>query len=106
MIRSELVQLIADRKPSLCRRDVENTVNAILAEIAAALVRGDRVELRGFGVFSTKQRQARTGRNPRTRELVQVDKRRLPVFKASKEMHERLNHDARTGDVTFQYRAV
>lgn len=66
MIKSELVQRIAESNPHLYQRDVENIVNAILDEIVAALARGDRVELRGFGAFSVKARPARTGRNPRT----------------------------------------
>ncbi|MCP3476494.1 integration host factor subunit beta [Bradyrhizobium sp. CCGUVB1N3] len=101
MIRSELVERIAGRNPRLCQRDVENIVNAILGEIVAALARGDRVELRGFGVFSTKQRRARVSRNPRTGTLVQVNEKRLPLFKASREMHERLNGNARPKDGNF-----
>ena len=66
MIKSELVQRIAEQNPHLYQRDVENIVNAILGEVIAALSRGDRVELRGFGAFSVKHRPARTGRNPRT----------------------------------------
>ena len=66
MIKSELVQRIAEHNPHLYQRDVENIVNAILDEIVAALARGDRVELRGFGAFSVKHRPARSGRNPRT----------------------------------------
>lgn len=94
MIRSELVERISGRNPRLYQRDVENIVNAILGEIVAALARGDRVELRGFGVFSATQRRARISRNPRTGTFVRVDEKRLPHFKASKEMHERLNSDA------------
>ncbi|MCK1727852.1 integration host factor subunit beta [Bradyrhizobium sp. 142] len=104
MIKSELVERIAGRNPRLYQRDVENIVNAILGEIVAALERGDRVELRGFGVFSTKQRWARMSRNPRTGELVQVDKKRFPLFRASKEMHGRLNSDARAKDGNFAVR--
>ncbi len=66
MIKSELVQRISEQNPHLYQRDVENIVNAILGEIIAAMARGDRVELRGFGAFSVKNRPARTGRNPRT----------------------------------------
>ncbi|WP_051311193.1 integration host factor subunit beta [Bradyrhizobium sp. Cp5.3] len=95
MIKSELVGRIAGRNPHLYQRDVENIVSAILAEVTAALERGDRVELRGFGVFSIKQRQPRLGRNPRTGQFVQVDKKRFPLFRASKEMRKRLNRDAR-----------
>lgn len=91
MIRSELVKRIADRHPELYQRDVEKIVDAILGEIVSALERGDRVELRGFGIFFTKRRRARMSRNPRTGELVRVDEKRFPHFKASKEMHGRLN---------------
>ena len=75
MIKSELVQRIAAQNPHLYQRDVENIVNAILGEITAAMSKGDRVELRGFGAFSVKHRPARTGRNPRTGEHVSVDQK-------------------------------
>lgn len=91
MIKSELVQIIAERNPHLYQRDVENIVNAILDEIEGALQRGDRVELRGFGAFSVKSRPARTGRNPRTGEQVDVQAKHVPFFKTGKEMRERLN---------------
>ena len=91
MIKSELVQIIANRNPHLFLRDVENIVNAILGEIVAALARGDRVELRGFGAFSVKHRPARTGRNPRTGAHVSVEQKSVPFFKTGKEMRERLN---------------
>ena len=91
MIKSELVQKIAEEKPDLYQRDVENIVNAILDTITEALARGDRVELRGFGAFSVKKRDARTGRNPRTGETVSVSEKVIPVFKTGKEMRGRLN---------------
>ena len=91
MIKSELVQRIAGQNPHLYQRDVENIVNAILGEIVAALARGDRVELRGFGAFSVKNRRARAGRNPRTGAHVAVDQKSVPFFKTGKEMRERLN---------------
>jgi len=91
MIKSELVQRIAEHNPHLYQRDVENIVNAILDEIVAALARGDRVELRGFGAFSVKHRPARAGRNPRTGAHVPVDQKSVPFFKTGKEMRERLN---------------
>src|SRR5207237_10756473 len=93
MIKSELVQRIAEHNPHLYQRDVENIVNAILDEIVAALARGDRVELRGFGAFSVKHRPARAGRNPRTGAHVPVDQKSVPFFKTGKEMRERLNRD-------------
>jgi integration host factor subunit beta len=91
VIESELVQKIADRNPHLYQRDVENIINAILDEITKALDRGDRVELRGFGAFSIKQRQARLGRNPRTGEHVEVEEKVVPFFKTGKELREQLN---------------
>ncbi len=91
MIKSELVQKIAEANPHLYQRDVENIVNAILEQIVSALARGDRVELRGFGAFSVKQREARTGRNPRTGKQVDVSEKAVPYFKTGKEMRERLN---------------
>ena len=90
MIKSELVQRIATRNPHLYQRDVENIVNAILDEITNALARGDRVELRGFGAFSVKRRDARVGRNPRTGAPVSVEEKSVPFFKTGKEMRERL----------------
>ncbi len=91
MIKSELVTKIAEQNPHLYQRDVENIVNAILDTIGDALARGDRVELRGFGAFSVKKRDARTGRNPRTGESVSVSQKVIPVFKTGKEMRQRLN---------------
>ncbi len=91
MIKSELVQRIANRNPHLYLRDVEKIVNAILDEITSALSRGDRVELRGFGAFSVKHRDARVGRNPRTGVHVPVNEKTVPFFKTGKEMRERLN---------------
>ncbi|WP_296763417.1 integration host factor subunit beta [Sediminimonas sp.] len=91
MIRSELIQRIADENPHLYQRDVERIVNTIFEEITAAMARGDRVELRGFGAFSVKHRDARIGRNPRTGEAVQVEEKHVPFFKTGKLLRERLN---------------
>ena len=88
MIRSELIQTIADENPHLTQRDVERVVNTVLEEIIAAMERGDRVELRGFGAFSVKQRDARQGRNPRTGEAVAIPEQRLPHFKPGKELRD------------------
>ena len=94
MIKSELVQRISQQNPHLYQRDVEHIVNTILNEITHALGRGDRVELRGFGAFSVKNRPARTGRNPRTGTRVAVTEKCVPFFKTGKEMRERLNNPA------------
>ena len=91
MIRSELIQIIADENPHLYQRDVERIVNTVFSEITEALAKGDRVELRGFGAFSVKLRDARMGRNPRTGEAVKVDSKAEPFFKTGKLLRDRLN---------------
>ena len=91
MIRSELIQTIADQNPHLFQRDVERIVNTIFEEITDAIARGERVELRGFGAFSVKKRDARVGRNPRTGEAVDVDAKSVPFFKTGKLLRDRLN---------------
>lgn len=92
MIKSELIARLAERNPHLFQRDIERIVSTIFDEIAEAMSRGDRVELRGFGAFSVKQRPARVGRNPRTGSPVHVAEKRIPFFKTGKELRERLNH--------------
>ena len=91
MIKSSLVQTIAEQNPHLYQRDVEIIVNAILNEITETLAKGDRVELRGFGAFSVKNRGARVGRNPRTGERVEVEEKWVPFFKTGKDLRDRLN---------------
>jgi integration host factor subunit beta len=91
MIKSELVQKIADKNPHLYHRDVERIVNRVLDEIVDSMKTGARVELRGFGAFSVKSRDGRTGRNPRTGESVAVTPKKVPFFKTGKELRARLN---------------
>jgi integration host factor subunit beta len=91
MLKSELVQKIANANPHLRQRDAENVVDAILDEIANAMSQGDWVELRGFGAFAVKQRGSRIGMNPKTGVKVSVDQKHAPSFRASKDMHKRLN---------------
>ena len=91
MLKPEFIVRIAERTPHLYQRDVEHIVDAILEEVVAALSRGDRVELRGFGAFSIKSRPARTARNPRTGERVTVSEKYVPFFKTGKDLRERLN---------------
>ncbi|OYW22278.1 MULTISPECIES: integration host factor subunit beta [unclassified Sphingomonas] len=93
MIRSELVQRLVEENPDLTPRDVESIVSTFFDEIAARLAADGRVELRGFGAFSTRARDARSGRNPRTGEVVAVSAKRVPYFKPGKEMRARLNCD-------------
>lgn len=91
MIRSELLQALHKDNPELRAEEVEQIVDIFFDEIAARLSEGGRVELRGFGAFSTREREARMGRNPRTGEAVEVDAKRVPYFKAGKDMRRRLN---------------
>jgi len=93
MIRSELLQSLAADNPDLRPEEVEQVVDIFFEEITARLAEGGRVELRGFGTFSTRGRDARTGRNPRTGTSVDVPAKRVPYFKPGKEMRERLNAD-------------
>lgn len=94
MIRSELIQKITEENPHLYQRDVERIVSTIFEEIIDAMARGDRVELRGFGAFSVKKRDARTGRNPRTGDAVSVEEKHVPFFKTGKLLRDRLNGHA------------
>ena len=91
MTKSELIQRLAEKNPHLYLRDVEKIVDTIFDEISAALANGDRVELRGFGAFSVKKRDARVGRNPRTGESVSVNEKHVPFFKTGKLLRDRLN---------------
>jgi integration host factor subunit beta len=91
MIRSELLQVLAKENSGLRAEDVERAVDTFFDEIAERLAQGGRVELRGFGAFSTRHRDSRKGRNPRTGESVDVPEKRVPYFKPGKEMRARLN---------------
>lgn len=91
MTKSELIQRLAEANPHLYLRDVERIVTTIFDEITDALATGDRVELRGFGAFSVKERGARIGRNPRTGEAVEVPSKFIPYFKTGKQLREKLN---------------
>lgn len=97
MTKSELIAELAAANTHLTSRDVELIVGTIFDEITAALARGARVELRGFGAFTVKRRDARTGRNPRTGEAVPVDEKAVPFFKAGKELRERVNRGPSKG---------
>ena len=91
MIRSELLQQLAQESPDLRGEEIERVVDVFFDEIGRRLAEGGRVELRGFGAFSTRDRDARKGRNPRTGDTVEVPAKRVPYFKPGKEMRQRLN---------------
>jgi integration host factor subunit beta len=91
MIRSELLLALAKANPDLKTDDLERVLDVFFDEIAQRLAEGGRVELRGFGAFSTREREARRGRNPRTGEAVDVPGKRVPFFKPGKEMRAKLN---------------
>ncbi|MDT9012345.1 integration host factor subunit beta [Novosphingobium sp. APW14] len=93
MIRSELLQALARDNPGLRADEVEKVVDTFFDEIEQRLAQGGRVELRGFGAFSTRQRDPRQGRNPRTGASVAVPGKKVPYFKPGKEMRARLNAD-------------
>lgn len=98
MTRSELIAALAADHPHLTMADVERIVAAMFDEMTATLARGDRVELRGFGAFSVKQRQARAGRNPRTGETVDVTEKTVPFFRAGRELREIVNEGMKSAD--------
>lgn len=98
MTKSELIARLAAANPHLYQRDIERVVTTIFEEITAALARGDRVELRGFGAFSVKERGSRIGRNPRTGEAVSVIAKYIPYFKTGKQLREKLNTEPEEGD--------
>jgi integration host factor subunit beta len=91
MLKSELVLRLRARYPHLYERDIEKVINAILEQIIEALAQGDRVELRGFGAFSARRREARNGRNPRTGAGVSISAKALPFFRTGKELRKRIN---------------
>jgi len=93
MTKSDLIKRLAESKPHLPQRDIEKIVSTVFDEVTEALARRDRVELRGFGAFSVREREARVGRNPRTGAEVSVPDKVVPYFKTGKELRERLNSD-------------
>lgn len=97
MTKSELILRLAEKNPHLFQRDIERIVNTIFESITAALAKGQRVELRGFGAFSVKRRESRTGRNPRTGEAVEVSEKCIPFFKTGKQLRDRLNGETGSG---------
>ena len=93
IVKSKLLKQLANNYPNFLKKDLEKFTNIILTEIKWALKRGDRVELRGFGMFSTNIQKARISRNPKTGEKVNTPQKRTIHFKMSKEMFKKLNND-------------
>ena len=93
IVKSKLLKQLANNYPNFLKKDLEKFTNIILTEIKQALKRGDRVELRGFGMFSTNTQKARISRNPKTGEKVNTPKKKTIHFKMSKEMFKKLNND-------------
>lgn len=91
MLRSELIARLAEENPELKSEDIDRLVEVVLEEISAALAGGHRVELRGFGAFSVRERKARSGRNPRTGEAVEIAAKAVPFFRPGKELRARVN---------------
>lgn len=91
MTKSELIEIIAEKYPSMQLRDVESTIKEVIDYMSDSLASGDRIEIRGFGSFSLHYRAPRIGRNPKTGEKVELDGKYVPYFKPGKEMRERVN---------------
>lgn len=106
MTKSELIAQLATENPHLRQQDIDLIVATIFEEVTAALARGQRVELRGFGAFSTKQRDPRLGRNPRTGEAVEVSAKVVPYFKPGKELRERVNEGTKRRSAVARRTAV
>ncbi len=94
MTKSELVEMIAEQQEGITRREAEIVMNTILSVIGDALADGDHVELRGFGSFTTKTRNARVGRNPKTGDAVMIPAKIVPHFKPGKDLRERVDKKA------------
>ncbi|MES2711809.1 MAG: integration host factor subunit beta [Pseudomonadota bacterium] len=106
MTKSELIAQLAAENPHLRQQDIDLIVATIFEEVTAALARGQRVELRGFGAFSTKRRDPRLGRNPRTGEAVEVSAKAVPYFKPGKELRERVNEGTKRRPAAARRTAV
>ncbi len=91
MIKSELIAILAEENPHLYQRDVERVVSTVFDTITDALAEGNRVELRGFGAFSVKERESRMGRNPRTGDAIEIAAAKIPAFKAGKALKDAVN---------------
>lgn len=98
MTKSDLVEKIAEKNRNISKKDIEIIVNTIFESMRTSLIRGERIEIRGFGSFTVKSRNAREGRNPKTGEVVHITQKRVPYFKVGKELRERVNMDESDDD--------
>lgn len=101
MTKSDLVEKIAEKNRNISKKDIEIIVNTIFESMRNSLIRGERIEIRGFGSFTVKSRNAREGRNPKTGEVVHITQKRVPYFKVGKELRERVNMDDVDDDDDF-----
>lgn len=91
MTKSELIDVISEKLPSLSKKDVSDAVNNVFDAMTDALSKNDRIEIRGFGSFTVKHRHSRDGRNPKTGEPVKVPEKRIPFFTVGKELRDKIN---------------
>lgn len=91
MTKSDLIDKIAEKNRNISKKDVETIVNTVFDSMRSSLIGGERIEIRGFGSFTVKERHAREGRNPKTGTLVHISEKKVPYFKVGKELRERVN---------------
>jgi integration host factor subunit beta len=93
MVKSELIKRLCDLHPNILHKDMEKTLDIVFSEISKAMKEDKKYEIRGYGVFKTKQRKARIAKNPKTGQKIPVEQKRMPVFKMSKYMKIKLNKE-------------
>jgi len=103
MVRSELLQKICNLHPNLLRKDIKKILEIIFFEISEALCRGENIEIRGFGIFKTKLRKARIGRNPKNSEIVQIPQKKAIKWKMSKALFNKLNKNFTENKISDTY---
>ena len=103
MVRSELLQKLCNLHPNIIRRDIEKILETVLSEITNALCEGKNIEIRGFGTYKTVRRKARTGRNPKNSEIIQIPSKKAIKWKISKEFFKRLNKNFTANKIADTY---
>lgn len=92
MTKSELIEAVSTKVTNFSRKDIEIIVDTLFDSMCASLSKGDKVEIRGFGSFKIKERDGRQGRNPKSGENIFIESKKVPFFKAGKEIRERINN--------------